>query len=638
MNRVHKAQGGLLEHWLWAVPILLVVLALSLRQIDLYPPTADEFYSMFNSGWLTGPFSLTEMLQSMEQYSANHTPAYYVFMNLWGRLVGIDVAAARTPTIFAGLLALAMMFRLARDFVAPVAGLFALCLVASNAFYNYYYSHVRMYPHLLFFSTLVFWLYLRIMYDTKRKRQRDYLALGAASYLLANIHPFSALLFAPLAIYHLLLAPKGKRWTNASVSVGVALLLFSPWAAVLLTSGIENTFSHWQLGTATVLEVLAAWSAVTFNGSYLLPLISIAGLFVARRTMPRQSKHFLTLCPIFLAVFALSAHLTSAFGVYAMRLTLPAWPLTILFLVTGLYGLYRIRQWLGLLAFIWVAAGLIFQQTADWNAFLAGRASNLDDPPWHKISRIVQQLPYSTPIYSFGLNDTTLIFGGQIDYTQAEHYFQQHGSAFERFEETSLMQGRVALDAIIVPAFRLFFRPADVEDAEITQLSQAFASTRYRLCWDTFVSPDIRLQEYAWSALECRAPSLLRQAQTRLITLEHYGALVDETAETLTFVDSWSARQAFPQDDYRLAYQVISEDWDNKAQVDLELVHEGELRHFAIDISGVPAGAYRLMAVLYDNTSGKRVDWNDNPGPIPGMLDLADIVIPAESRAEESAG
>ena len=39
----------ILGHWIWAVPILLVVAALSLRQIDLYPPTADEFFSMFNS-------------------------------------------------------------------------------------------------------------------------------------------------------------------------------------------------------------------------------------------------------------------------------------------------------------------------------------------------------------------------------------------------------------------------------------------------------------------------------------------------------------------------------------------------------------------------------------------------------------
>ncbi len=29
----------ILAHWSWALPVLLIVAALSMRQIDLYPPT-----------------------------------------------------------------------------------------------------------------------------------------------------------------------------------------------------------------------------------------------------------------------------------------------------------------------------------------------------------------------------------------------------------------------------------------------------------------------------------------------------------------------------------------------------------------------------------------------------------------------
>ena len=75
----------------------------------------------------------------------------------------------RTLTIFAGLLSLAITYRLARDIVAPIAGLFAIILLASNAFYNYFYAHARMYPLLMLASAIVIWLYLRIICRQKQQ-------------------------------------------------------------------------------------------------------------------------------------------------------------------------------------------------------------------------------------------------------------------------------------------------------------------------------------------------------------------------------------------------------------------------------------------------------------------------------------
>ncbi len=50
-------------------------------------------------------------------------------------------------------------------------------------------------------------------------------------------------------------------------------------------------------------------------------------------------------------------------------------------------------------------------------------------------------------------------------------------------------------------------------------------------------------------------------------------------------------------------------------------------RRFSIDVAGVPAGSYRLMAILYDRATGERVTWIDNDGELPYMLTLAEIVI-----------
>ena len=63
--------SAVLSHWLWALPVLLIVSALALRQIDAYPPAADEFYSMFNTGYLAAtPYSPLEIVESLQRQSA----------------------------------------------------------------------------------------------------------------------------------------------------------------------------------------------------------------------------------------------------------------------------------------------------------------------------------------------------------------------------------------------------------------------------------------------------------------------------------------------------------------------------------------------------------------------------------------
>ena len=122
-------------HWIWAIPAILIVAALAFRRVDYFPPSHDEFRSLTNSGWIFNrPYSPVEVLQSLARVSPIQTPFYFILLNAWGHLAGYDVVLGRTLTIFTALLSLAMMYRLARDMVAPVAGLFAVATVASNAY------------------------------------------------------------------------------------------------------------------------------------------------------------------------------------------------------------------------------------------------------------------------------------------------------------------------------------------------------------------------------------------------------------------------------------------------------------------------------------------------------------------------
>ncbi len=624
-----EGERDILGHWIWALPVLLVVAYLSISQIDLYPPTVDEFYSMYNSGWITNsPYSPIEVLQSLELNSPNHTPLYFLLLNVWGNLVGYDIVLGRAPTIFAGLLALSMIFRLTRDFVAPTAGFFALLIVSSNAFYNYFIPHVRMYPLLLFLSALVLWLYLRIVYQQPCAKRRDYFALAVASNALANVHAFSALLFASLGVYHLFIAPKDRRWAGVSLAVSAALLIFSPWIVVLITGGIDRTFEYWQLGSATVGDILSAWLAMTFNGSLVLPLISIAGVIIGRRTAMIRSKPYILLCPIYIIVLGFTAWLTGGLGAHSMRLTMSGWPPTILFLSAGLYALYRVRKSLGLIVIVWILAGLIFQQTAVWRPYLEGRILHMDSPPWHAISRKLLAYPSPAPALSFRIQFQGLSWPGHIDYPQRKYYFERHGSSLKYFDAIESLQRHVFLLAITEPAFRVFYREADIDAAQATELENIFLEADYDLCFDLELIQDIRISEYRWASLRCEEPSVILSSLTDYLEYEFYGSALNAEADRLAFTDQWTARIDAVYDNHMMSFQVISDDWRNEAQLDLPLVHDGVLRQFTIDVSNVPPGKYRLMLILYDKFTGEKASWIDNAGDVPSLQELTSFVIP----------
>ena len=121
--------------------------------------------------------------------------------------------------------------------MAPIAGLFAIIIVASNAFYNFYIPHVRMYSLLLFMSGVVLWIYLSIVHRSRPAQNRDFLALGVAVFLLVNTHALSVTFLVTLAIYHVLFVPKDRNWQLVIIATISAILVFAPWALVLIFSG-----------------------------------------------------------------------------------------------------------------------------------------------------------------------------------------------------------------------------------------------------------------------------------------------------------------------------------------------------------------------------------------------------------------
>ena len=616
---------GWQAHWLWALPWLLGVAWLCIRQLDSYPPAVDEFYSMVNVGFASESlYTPGEVLASLQRNSANHTPLYFLLLNLWGRLVGGEVALARLLGGFCGLLSLAVVYRLARDFVAPLAGLLALVIMASNAFYNFYLPHARMYTLLALLAGVALWLYLRITQGRAQGHVGDYLALAAASYALANTHVFSGLLFAALGAYHLLHVRRDRRWLKVWLAFGAALLLFLPWAPVLLGPGIERSFVYLGAGRASLLEIMGSWFAVTFNGGWILALIALGGCLAVlrRRGLPRY--HLIAL--YFVLALALTAQLTDALDGAKMRFALAGWLPVIVLAAAGLHGLARRRIWLALAGLLWLAAGLAFQQAAEWQPYFNGRELSFKEPPWQVVSRMAQAeaRPLMLSWYKFG--EGHLVWGGHMDYAQSDYYFHERGVKFETFVPVERFRDNAGHHATSQPRHWVLIDSALVDAAAAAELDEIMSAAHYRACETLAIGQAGLLVKYSWQTLACRETQPTRY-ENELINYDFYGAALAQDKDLLLFVDDWRPRGIVPPAGTKLSHQLLDSSGDNVAQLDLPLSNRQGMRQFAIDVSGVAPGDYRLMAIVYDSQSNERSGWLDG-GDSTDMQLIQTVTIP----------
>ena len=635
-----------LDHWIWALPVILVVGALATRQIDAFAPATDEFFSMFNAGWLVnGPHSPADVVSSLQKHSPDHAPLYFILLSAWGQVAGTALASGRLLTVLSSLVCLAMVYRLARDFVGPIAGLLALVIVASNAFFNFYLSDVRMYPLLVLLAGIVLWLYLRLLYHARRARLADYMALGIAAFCLISTHAFGLVFLIMLAIYHLLVVRARRRWLAISAVMLSAGLLFLPylWDMLESSGGVIESKAHVAVGS---WDAILAWLNVMLNERPALIIFPATGLILGVGSKRIAWRPYLLMFVAYLLAMGVMAETTSLILKDSMRHHLASSLPFALFVVAGIYGLYRIRKWLALVVILWIIAGLDMQNTARWWDYIVLRSQVFTQPPTHILSRLAlrEELPPTIIAYPYHplYADMGLSHRGNINYSQRDHYFSQHGIAIGSARELADLETLLYQNVIFSPSLWLAHPVASKWAVLVEEAKALLARLNYEECGLTSVGENTNIRRFMWDMLDCRVPQAVLTRRTALIDYQFNRARLDFASDKLIFSDKWIPRAAeMPREPFRMSYQLIADDWQKRAQVDLPLAHPDRWRRFSIDISDVPAGSYRLMAILYHSESGERYAWLENNTP-RNMLPLADIIIseaeatPSESIAERT--
>ena len=631
MESHQSVLNRVLSHWAWAVLIIFIIAVLSFSQFDIYTPSLDEFYSLHNAGLsIRGPFSPIEFFDELRRLAPDHMPGYFVFLSLWGNLVSTDAVIARVPGIFAGLLSLTITYRLARDTVAPVAGLFALIIVAGNTHFNFYYDHIRMYSLVVFVSGCILWIYFRMVARPSHISAKYFFAFTVAVAALMSLQALASfvLIFA-LSLSHLLIVKKSRQWLAVPAAIATALVLLSPAIVSVAASGLNSwkvrTFSHEVIDG---IEFVVAHLNVMLNNQPILLLPVLFGLLYAVGKKTIAGGACLLIWCLGLAVMAATFELVQEFGTKHIRYSLSLLPPFALIMASGLYALFRVPYWTIILLCVYLIAGISFQRNYEWRQYLSyGRIASFIRQPIHTISRMAQEEEPRPLVLTYADSNHKLEWDAErkYGYSDGYYFFTRHGLSISRIIEDL---NSMTFDAVTEPSVWVTYQTSNATP-DMKPIISFMYQRHYQLCRTDNLHVDTVVLRFRWQTQDCDSvPEPLASGETDVITYQFYGATVSTDREELLLSDRWQGKVDIPHEDYNISYQLVSSDWNKVAQLDLRLWSQDRLRQYYIDISFLLPGTYRLVAIVYHKETGKSLLWQDNPSFVPEMLPLAELEIP----------
>jgi 4-amino-4-deoxy-L-arabinose transferase-like glycosyltransferase len=302
----------------------------------------------------------------------DHPPLHALLLNGWLRAAGASDFSSRFPSVFFGVLAVALTHALGARFDRRV-GLIGAALLALSPLAVYYSQEARGYSLLLSLVLIAAWAGLRLM--TGDHRRRMWLAYAAAMSAALYTHYFAAFAWAAINLawivgmavtyrhgaknakaasrHFAVVAPSRfvVSWLIAQVVVGV---LFAPWLPnALAQAGSNATYFPGRVTWQTVIGdtwrafTIGEWgdSAVAGWLWFLFVVIGIGGSLIRSSRDARQGRRA-HLLPVVILLTALTVVPLAAMSAlawlkpkFAPRYLLPALPAVVLLASIGVVRL-----------------------------------------------------------------------------------------------------------------------------------------------------------------------------------------------------------------------------------------------------------------------------------------------------------
>ena len=613
--------------------ILLLAFAQGAHGLNLDPIWADELYSLTSMGAFESPYTLGQVVQSLRRYNPDHVPLYFYMGALWARVAGWSQLSMRLISLLFGMLTAATLYRFAAQVVNQRTGLVAAFLTVTSAFVILYFHDLRMYTMLMWLGILHTWLYWRIAHGHHVSRLTWALFFGSAISLFYT-HNFSTLVFAGLAFYHLLFIRKSLCWLKVVVVWCLCALVFLPYAPFVIDGILlHREFDRNPLDTTAVIDTFALLLA---NGQIVLwlPIMLAAGYALARR----RSGSILRILAVassmvvVLLVVHMAFHLIT---ITRLRYLLVPW---LLINVVIAYGIAEIpkRAWIShLLILVWLIAGYRFTNSGDILSF-AGLMSRTENfPPLHHYERHLRDSVASTD-FLVGFDESGVVSQVHREYYSAnsisDYYMQTMLGIDGTFLHSSKKRYRLERDVRdILQSHPHVLLAHDPSNAPLNYApTLAVIEEAYISCKSLVEEPALRIRKYAHPVIGCdhRPVPIDYDNDVRLIDRAAYYDADREIVQALTW---WDVPDADILDEYNISVQIISSEWNNVRQVDRHL-YDSLVPWNVIELptDDLTPREYRLMLVLYDRETGKRVNGRDQlSGESAKILPLLAFSVPA---------
>lgn len=403
-SRIVKHRGRTVAIWL----IVFFAYALRAYAVSYQALRGDEAFSV---GFSSQSFG--EMVRAMAHTEPN-PPLYWILLHGWMRLAGQSELAVRWPSVLAGVITVALAYRLGRALLNSAVGAGAALLVAVNPFLIWYAQDARVYALLSALVLAAIWLTWEA---ARRNRLFNWLAAGVLWWLALFAHYFAAFPLASVAAA-LLLAPQTRpRWKPAGVmllGIGLACLPWALYVGPLLAGHSKAWISPLGAGEAFWRTLSAASVGTQAAGatrglqlvgvSLLTVLIGISTWALFRRDRSA-------------ALWLLAAGLGPPLELWWLSLARPAfaeqyligsWPVMLILAACGLWSLTRIRSagvWLSRIASAgWIVAILLALQNYFFNPAYA------KSPNWRGVVAYLEQTARPEEVVVINLPDPAFFY------------------------------------------------------------------------------------------------------------------------------------------------------------------------------------------------------------------------------------
>jgi hypothetical protein len=250
--------------------ILIAAFALRLYRLGVSSLWYDETVSVFLA---------QQELAELTRHTAGdiHPPLYYYLLHFWGRFAGWSEFAMAFVSLFFGVLLIALVYRIAREWFDHRVAILAAFLVALSPYHLWYSQEVRMYTFgaMLGLASVYFFarLFQPSLAGNPKIVSRNFIAYAVVSALgIYTLYYFAFLLVFENLAALLWVAqsetknrkPKIATWVSSQFAI---LVLYLPWLFTAIRQAIEPPVPPWRSFTWLPQVLLESFSALALGQS-----------------------------------------------------------------------------------------------------------------------------------------------------------------------------------------------------------------------------------------------------------------------------------------------------------------------------------------------------------------------------------